>query len=122
VYLWSRLEAKAMTITVSITGDSGDELGRIDIEKLSQTLNGHADYSVRYAVDRVHAIGLHGRVIGGFDPFKYNVLGLLRLALENLTEEELRHEDGVYPTDMARGQRRTLPALPSEETDQGGNY
>jgi hypothetical protein len=108
-----------MTITVSITGDSGDELGRIDIEKVAQSLDGHASYHVRFAVDRVHALGLHSRFIGDFDPYKYNVLALVRIALEGLDERELEHEDGVVPTDLARGQHRTLPGVQTRAGKRG---
>jgi hypothetical protein len=111
-----------VTITVSITGDSGDELGRIDIDKMGQRLDGSASYTVRYAVDRVHAIGLHGRYIHDFNPFKHNVLGLLRAALMTLDESELEHEIGVEAVHLARGQHRALPTIPGEEDDKGGHH
>lgn len=69
------------------------------------------DYSVRFAVERVGAVGLHQRQIIGFPRLKYNVLALVKQALETLEPSELELEDGVSPPDMARRQHRPLSAL-----------
>lgn len=77
-----------------------------------------ADYSVEFAVERGTAVGLHTRNIFGFPRRELNVLALLRLALENLDEKELKLERDFDPdapeaeapvsADLARRLNRTV--------------
>lgn len=99
-------------IEVALTTQGGNlELGKIRIENIEIHDDGTADYSVQFAVERCGAIGLHQRTIWHFPRTEANVLGLLMAALTTLDESELRLEDGLDASDLARRQRGTLPAL-----------
>jgi hypothetical protein len=69
------------------------ELGRVTIENIQMNVDGSADYSVRFGVDRHDAFGVHQRGIFGFPRKKYNVFGLLLQALNTLDPSELELED-----------------------------
>lgn len=78
--------------------ESGAELGRIEIENVSEqasVFDETADYSVSIGVERIKSVGLHRRGIINFPRRKYNVLALLRQALETLEPEDLEL-DGPY--------------------------
>jgi hypothetical protein len=99
-------------IEVHITTKGGkQELGKIEIENVATYPDGTGDYSVRFAVDRVHAVGIHQRLLGNFPRLEYNVLALILQALNTLEPEELKLEDGVDSSDLARRQRRSLPKV-----------
>lgn len=101
-------------IEVKLTSRDGKlELGRIRIENQEVHEDGTADYSVQFAVDRVGAVGLHQRSIRHFPRDKYNVLALLRQALETLDPKELKLEPGTTSSDMAREKRGALPPFPA---------
>jgi len=76
-----------------------------------------AEYSIKYAVERGMAVGIHKRIIYGFPRKRYNVLALLLQALNTLEPKELELEDDFDPdeapvsTDMARRLRRALRSL-----------
>lgn len=108
-------------IEVNLSSD-GTELGKIRIIKQVDNPDETADYSIEFAVDRMDAIGLHQRSIRNFPRLEFNVLGLLRAALMTLDEKELRLEDDIDSSDMARGFHRALPALPSEEESKLRNH
>lgn len=76
-------------IEVSITDDSGEELAHIRIEKLLDRGDGTADYSIKFGVDTADGFAVYQRSIDVYPRTKYNVLGLLRLALSALDEKEL---------------------------------
>ena len=97
-------------IKVILIGEEG-ELGKITLEKITDHPDGSADYSARFAVDRVGAVGIHQRRLDNFPRLEYNVLALLLQALNTLDESELRLEDGISPSDMARQVRGLGPAL-----------
>lgn len=89
-------------IEVIVRLNGREELARIRITNLSG-LAELAEYAVEFAVHRGQAIGLHRRRVEGFPRLQYNVLGLLRLALNTLTEEEMRIEGGfASPSDLLR--------------------
>lgn len=90
--------------------ESKRELARITIENTGGTTD-KGDYSIRIAADRVGAVGIIQRGVYGFPRLRYNVLALLLQALKTLDEDELRLEDEVGPSDMAREQRRVGSAL-----------
>ena len=72
---------------------SGVELGRIDIENLTEDADADvADYSVRFGVERIGSVGVHQRGVLAFPRKKYNVLALLRQALATLEPNELELE------------------------------
>lgn len=70
--------------------ESGSELARIDIESLTDGDGDHADYSVRFGVEKIGAVGLHQRGLREFPRKEYNVLALLLQALNTLDPDELR--------------------------------
>ena len=101
-------------IEVTIS-DEGGELGKITLEKIADHPDGSADYSARFAVDRVGAVGIHQRHLDNFPRLEYNALALLLQALNTLTEQELRLEDGISPPDMARQERGALSEIQARE-------
>lgn len=83
-------------------------LAKIEIRNESKLTTELADYSVKYAVERGSAVGLHNRWINSFPRKQYNVLALVRQALLTLEAKELKLERDFDPdeatvsTDMAR--------------------
>jgi hypothetical protein len=79
-----------------IIRDKGSEieLGRIEIENISAGLD-HANYSVRFAVERVKGVGIHQRGILNFPRKKYNVLALLLQALNTLDPSDLELDGNI---------------------------
>src|SRR5688572_1965267 len=78
--------------------ESGAELGRIEIENVTigaTVFDDVADFSVRIGVNKIHSIGIIQRGIVRFYRRKYNVLALLKQALETLEPEDLEL-DGPY--------------------------
>lgn len=72
------------------------ELGRIDIENVSDDGAGDfANYSVRFGVERLGAIGVHQRGISQFPRTKYNVLALLLQALNTLEPSDLELDGDI---------------------------
>ena len=92
-------------IEVRITYKGGKELAKVTIENMCDSDDADfGDYSVRFAVDTGGgSLAIYQRSIHDFPRKKFNVLGLLRLALSTLDEEELtldadpdaRHSSGV---------------------------
>lgn len=78
-------------ITVTITKSGGKhELGRIEIENvLDDQTNETGTYSIRFAVDTGSGVAIYQRRIDSFYRRRYNVLALLRIALDTLMEQEL---------------------------------
>lgn len=77
-------------IEVNITSKGGKhELGRVTIENMETGTLEKADYSVEFGVDTAEGFAVYQRAIYSFPRKQYNVLGLLRLALSTLEEEEL---------------------------------
>lgn len=99
-------------IEVTITAKGGNlELARIRIENVGGNEE-FGNYSVHFAVNRaMTAVGLHQRGFDNFPRTRYNVLALLRQALNTLDEKELELEDGVGSADMEREQTVKLPEL-----------
>lgn len=97
-------------IEVTISDEDG-ELGKITLEKTANHPDHTSDYSARFAVDRVGAVGIHQRHLDNFPRMQYNVLALLLQALNSLDESELRLEDDPYSPDMDRQERGTLPEI-----------
>lgn len=94
-----------MTIEVVLTHqETGTVLGKITIENVSGD-DTHADYSVKFAADRLGAIGLQRRAVYAFPRTKYNVLALLLQALNTLEPPELELEDGVSSSNLANSFR-----------------
>lgn len=78
--------------------ESETELGRIEIENVTiggSVFDEEADYSVRIGVERVNSVGMFQRGLIRFYRRKYNVLALLKMALETLEPEDLEL-DGPY--------------------------
>lgn len=72
-----------------------EPLAHVQIKKVVESVDGQfADYSVKYAVERGSAVGLHQRSIDLFPRMHYNVLALVRQALLTLEPKELKLEDG----------------------------
>lgn len=99
---------------------NGEILARMEIKSESLAEEDLADYSVKYAVERGSAIGLHKRMLYGFPRKRYNALALLRQALMTLEEKELELERGFDPdatnendrsADLARRLGRALRSL-----------
>jgi hypothetical protein len=90
-------------ITVLITKSGGKhELARIEIENvLDDQTNETGTYSVRFAVDTGSGVAIYQRRIDSFFRRRYNVLALLRIALDTLMEQELSL-DGDPDTQDAR--------------------
>lgn len=65
------------------------ELGRIDIENVSDEAGEFGNYSVRFGVERIGSVGVHQRSLINFPRTKYNVLGLVLQALNTLEPREL---------------------------------
>lgn len=77
-------------LRVIIQKSNGHELARIDIENVTRTRTEHGDYSVQFAVDTGDGnLAMYQRRVENFPRKRYNVLGLLRLALSALDEKEL---------------------------------
>lgn len=77
-------------ITVTITKSGGKhELARIEIENVTGKAGEEGTYSVRFVVDTGSGIAMYQRRIDSFHRKRYNVLALLRIALETLLEKEL---------------------------------
>lgn len=77
--------------------ESGAELGRIEIENVTigKPNAKYQDYSVRIGVDRINSVGIYQRGLVSFFKQRYNVLALLKMALETLEPEDLEL-DGPY--------------------------
>lgn len=75
------------------------ELARITIKNIEGETGDLASYSVKFAVERGTAVGLHQRAIDNFPRKKYNVLALLRQALATLEPKELELERDFDPDD-----------------------
>lgn len=71
------------------TSDGQHELARITIEKQPSDKKEYGDYSLRFAVDTGEGFATYQRSAYNFPREKYNVLGLIKLALETLEEKEL---------------------------------
>ena len=94
--------------------ESNTELGRIIIENVStQEDEAEGSYSVRFAVDRCGAVGVHQRGISHFPRLRYNVLALLLQALNTLDESELKLTDGTRSSNLARRFRGIGSAIQS---------
>lgn len=92
-------------IEVRITHD-GEEIGLIQIERVGDRLGGDADYSIKFGVERIASVGTHRRAMLAFPRRQYNVLALLRQALNTLEPDELKLEgDPDVPFKRSRFRR-----------------
>ena len=68
------------------------ELARVRITRAQMTFDGkHADYIIEFAVDTAgDSLAIYTKTVWNFPRKDLNVLALIRLALESMTEEELR--------------------------------
>lgn len=83
----------------------GIEIARLKFTKIGEGPFMHADYDVEIAVERLgpqRAVGLYRRRINRHPRLRENVLGLLRSALDELEDEEIRLDDHTRPQDLAR--------------------
>lgn len=103
---------------------NGEPIAHIEIKnetsQIVQELHGatheYADYTVKYAVERGSAVGLHTRWIYAFPRKEFNALALVRQALNTLDEKELRLERNFDPdapeatvsSDLARRLNRPM--------------
>lgn len=77
-------------ITVTVTKSGGKhELARIEIENVTGSTQETGEYSVRFVVDTGSGPAIYQRRIDSFFRRRYNVLALLRIALDTLMEKEL---------------------------------
>lgn len=84
------MQRPSLVIIVTIKhAESGALLGEIKIENVSASAGDLGDYSVRFGVEKIGAVGVHQRGIMNFPRTKFNVLALLRQALATLEEDEL---------------------------------
>ena len=97
--------------------DGKIEIGRIDITEVGRNFDGTVDYAVEFGVDRIGAIGLHSRVVLAFPAAQYNVLALLKQALETLSPKELELESNACSSDLAREVRGIGDSFPRQEED-----
>lgn len=81
---------------------SDTELGRITIEKVSDGITDHADYSIRFSVDRHMGVGIHQRGIHSFPRTEFNVFALLLQALNTLEPDELKLDGQIDPGSIRR--------------------
>lgn len=95
--------------------ESQAELGRIEIEDV--TIGGNktddiGDYSVRIGVERIGSVGIIQRGLIRFPRRRYNVLALLKQALETLEPEDLEldgpYDERKYHKGNVLGWRRLL--------------
>ena len=96
--------------------DGKIEIGRIDITEVGRNFDGTVDYAVEFGVDRIGAIGLHSRVVLAFPAAQYNVLALLKQALETLSPKELELEQ-PRTSDMEWEVRGIGDSFPRQEED-----
>lgn len=82
------------------------ELGRIEIENVSDSAGEYGDYSIRFAVDKIRAVGIHQRGLHGFPRTKYNVLALLLQALNTLLPDELKFDGEWEEGSVDKGPKR----------------
>lgn len=99
-------------IVVKITDDKdGRELGVVRIERMGFSSSEFEDYSVQLGVDTGEGLATYQRSVEHFPRKKYNVLGLLRLALDTLEEKELTLDadpDAGHSSNLVRRLSRTL--------------
>jgi len=88
--------------------ESGAEFARVEIECVEESDGGeYASYAVRLGVERIGAVGVYTRALVNFPRRKYNVLALLKQALETLEPEDLEL-DGPYEKRTYRSARLSL--------------
>src|SRR3954454_7002618 len=98
------------------TDKAETELARIEIRNIRK-IGDISNYSVKYAVERGMAVGIHQRGIDEFPRLRYNVLALVLQALNTLSPKELELEDDFnpdeapVPTDLARRLGRALRSI-----------
>lgn len=98
-------------ITVTVTKSGGKhELARIEIENVTGSAQETGEYSVRFVVDTGSGPAIYQRRIDSFYRRRYNVLALLRIALETLMEQELSLDRDPYQD--ARRENRSRKSLP----------
>lgn len=91
--------------------ESGVELGRIDIENVTDGDGDHADYSINFGVDRIGAVGVHRRSIFHFPRKQFNVLALVRQVLNTLEPEELKFDGEYHERTYGRREGRLLQKM-----------
>jgi hypothetical protein len=101
-------------VRVSIpTGQGDHEIALIKMSRVSMTPDRqHGDYHILFGVETGEGIAVYQRHVDNFPRTQYNVLGLLRIALETLEQKELsldRDPDNAgYSPDLARRLERAL--------------
>lgn len=104
-------------ITMKVFPSSGPVVERTLAKiKIENTMEGDPDvgsYRADITVDHGDSYTVFTRYISGFPRKKYNVLGLLKLVLEQITEEEMDLDATSAPADLARGLNRASTALSS---------
>jgi len=92
-------------ITIKVKPPSGPLREKtLAVLRIENTMEGDPEvgsYTAKIAVDHGNSVARYLRVVSGFRRKKYNSLALLKLVLEQLTEEEM-DLDGI-PADMAWG-------------------
>lgn len=94
-------------IEVRVTTKGGThELAKIRIENLVDSDNSElGNYSIQFGVDTVAGFAIYQRSVDNFPRKRYNVLGLLKIALDTLEEKELTLDadpDARRTSDLAR--------------------
>ncbi len=92
-------------IEVIIRVAGGKELGKITVENITDGDGETADYSVRFGIDKIRAVGLYQRGIYAFPRKEYNVLALLLQALNTLEPEELKLDGNLNEKHRSLGWR-----------------
>lgn len=103
-------------IEVVITKNAGKfELARVRMTNLTSSLDpSYGDYSLEFAVNTIDGVAIYQRSVYAFPRKEYNVLGLMKLALETLDEKELSLDgdpdgpDARHSSNLARGLERPL--------------
>jgi len=88
------------------------ELAHIRMENLTTSTDPeYGDYSVQIAVNTGAGVAMYQRAVHNFPRKRFNVLGLMKIALDTLNEKELYLDadpDAPSTSDLARRLPRTL--------------
>lgn len=100
-------------IEITVRVYNGPEIAQIRLERVDLTPDElMGTYSVQFAVNIGESVALYQRRVDNFPRTKYNVLGLLQLALDTLSEQELYLDADPrlarHSPDLARRLERAL--------------